>query len=350
MISKRQLQRVFTPLTGDPAPRISDTLSGNINTILKVEARGRAYGLRIRTQESVYRYEADLIKEIFISWLLDPEHAGTSDADKAQTLALLHAERRGPGFKRGGIEPAGRAYDCSRAIIPHPYFVYEWIDGTPLWNTPSPDAYATAGAALARLHRVRFEAVYADFFGIGKTPLRWSERFRAAVDKERREAADRRLDSSLVRAVEQLALPPEPSTDPNLAPCLVHNDFAPGNILMHHGRLAAVIDWDNAVVDLPPLDFVKMKYWTVRDADGRLAHDAKRFHAFAAGYGERGAALAETRCFACYELLWLLRVFNFETSKQARGLSPAPGYPPADHYARALVEVLDRLHAGRVSA
>ena len=353
MIGQDHLRRIFAPLTGDAAPRVRDTLTGNVNTILKVEANGRTYGLRIRTQEHIYRYEADLIKEVFVSWLLDPAHAETSDADKARTLARLYAARRGPGLERGGIEPAGVAYDCSREIIPYPYFIYEWVDGEPLWNTPDPQTYAAAGAALARLHRVRFEAVYADFFGIGKTPLAWPDRFRAAMEKERNEAAGRGLDPGLVRAVAHLSPPAEAQIAPAYGPCLVHNDFAPANILMRvddkekhdaEARLAAVIDWDNAVVDLAPLDFVKMKYWTGRDDDGRLTPDPALFAAFITGYGARGEEIVASRLLTCCEALWLLRVFNFEASKQERGLGPAPGYPPAEHYAGALAQVLDRLH------
>lgn len=354
MIGQDQLRRIFAPLTGDAVPRVRDTLVGNVNTILKVAANGRTYGLRIRTQERIYRYEADLIKEVFVSWLLDPTHAGASDADKARALARLHAARRGPGLEQGGIEPAGVAYDCSREILPHPYFIYEWVDGEPLWNTPNPQAYAAAGAALARLHRVRFEAVYADFFGIGKTPLAWPDRFRTAMEKERNEAAGRGLDPGLVRAVAHVFPPAELPIDPAYGPCLVHNDFAPANVLMRvddkkkhdeEARLAAVIDWDNAVVDLVPLDFVKMKHWTVRAADGRLTPDPVLFAAFVTGYGDRGEEIVASRLFVCCEALWLLRVFNFEASKQERGIGPAPGYPPAAHYAEALAQVIDRLNS-----
>lgn len=361
MIGQDQLRRIFAPLTGDAAPRVCDTLAGNVNTILKVAANGRTYGLRIRTQEHIYRYEADLIKEVFVSWLLNPAHAGASDADKARALARLHAARRGPGLKRGDIEPAGVAYNCSREIIPHPYFIYEWVDGEPLWNTPDPQAYAAAGAALTRLHRVRFEAVYTDFFGIGKRPQAWPNRFRAAMEKERNEAAGRGLDPGLVRAVAHVFPFPSAATriDPAYGPCLVHNDFAPANILMQvcqesqgdadehtdEARLAAVIDWDNAVVDLAPLDFVKMKHWTVRAADGRLTPDPALFAAFVTGYGDRGEEIVASRLFVCCEALWLLRVFNFEASKRERGLGPAPGYPPAAHYAGALAQVLDHLNS-----
>ncbi len=335
MITEAQLQQIFTPLTGDPSPRLCLTLSGNINTILKVEAKGQMYGLRIRSQEQVYRYEPDLIKEVFISWLLDPAQAGANDTEKARVLAHLRTAQRGAGYKSFGIEPAGLAFDWSRQILPQPYFVYEWIEGEPLWDDPDESVYRAAGRALASLHQVRFDAFYADFFAIGNTPQAWADRFRAALDKEVGEARSR-LSPTLLQAVGHIAIP----TTLPFSPCLIHNDFSPGNILVQDGRLAAVIDWDNAVVDVAPLDFVKMKYWTAKDDRGQLGHNPALFRAFVTGYGPRGPEIVESETFAWYELLWLLRVFNFEMSKQERGLERAPGYPEAAEYAIFLKRII----------
>ncbi len=338
MITEQQLRQIFTPLTGDPSPRVCATLSGNINTILKIEANDRFYGLRIRSQEQVYRYEPDLIKEVFISWLLDPAHARTNDTEKARALTHLRAAQRGAGHKSSSIEPTGLAFDWSRQILPQPYFVYEWIEGEPLWDYPDESVYRAAGQALATLHQVRFDTFYADFFAIGKTPQAWSDRFRAALDKERSEAQSR-LSATLFRALEPISLP---ATMP-FPPCLIHNDFSPGNILVQQGRLAAVIDWDNAVVDVAPLDFVKMKYWTAKDERGQLGHNPGLFRAFMTGYGPRGIEIVKSETFAWYELLWLLRVFNFEMSKQEHGLERAPGYPAAAQYAEFLKGVTSRI-------
>ena len=337
MITEAQLQQIFTPLTGDPSPRLCLTLSGNINTILKVEAKGQMYGLRIRSQEQVYRYEPDLMKEVFISWLLDPAHAQANDTEKARVLSQLRAAQRGAGPPphRGGIEPTGLAFDWSRQILPQPYFVYEWIDGEPLWDDPDAHLYRAAGHALASLHQVRFDAFYADFFAIGNTPQAWADRFRAALDKEVGEARSR-LSPTLLQAVGHIAIP----TTLPFSPCLIHNDFSPGNILVREGRLAAVIDWDNAVVDVAPLDFVKMKYWTAKDDRGQLGHNPALFRAFVTGYGPRGPEIVESETFAWYELLWLLRVFNFEMSKQERGLERTPGYPEAAEYAIFLKRII----------
>ena len=341
MITEQQLKQIFTPLTGDSSPRICATLSGNINTILKIEASGQSYGLRIRSQEQVYRYEPDLIKEVFVSWLLNPNNARGKDEEKAHTLTHLCNAQRGTGHVSNGIEPVGLAFDWTRQIIPYPYFVYEWIEGEPLWNYPEEHLYKAAGEALATLHKVQFDAFYTDFFALGKTPLAWADRFRTALDKERREVRDR-LNDSLFRALERVSIPAHMS----LPPCLIHNDFSPGNILVHAGQLSAIIDWDNAVVDVAPLDFVKMKYWTAKDGQGQLGHNPELFRALVQGYGQRGIEIVDSKTFALYELLWLLRVFNFEMSKQEQGLARAPGYPEAVTYAEFLKDIIRQLNDG----
>ena len=204
--------------------------------------------------------------------------------------------------------------------------------------TPGEQLYQAAGRALASLHQVRFDAFYADFFSIGNAPQAWADRFRAALDKEVGEARSR-LSPTLLHAVEHTSIPATLS----FSPCLIHNDFSPGNILVWDGRLAAVIDWDNTVVDVAPLDFVKMKYWTAKDDRGQLSHNPTLFRAFVTGYGPRGPEVVESETFAWYELLWLLRVWNFEMSKQERGLERAPGYPAAAEYAAFLERVISRL-------
>jgi aminoglycoside phosphotransferase (APT) family kinase protein len=220
--------------------------------------------------------------------------------------------------------------------------VYEWVEGVPLWDIPHAELYYAAGQTLAQIHTVQFTDFYADFVSIGKQPVQWAQRFRSALDTEI-SAACRHLPQALGKSLAALTFPPTLA----LTPCLVHNDYAPGNILVHNSSqnssLAAVIDWDNAVIDAPPLDFVKMKYWTAKDATGQLVYEPRLFQAFVDGYGSAGQDIVESLAFALYEVLWLLRVFNFEYSKQEQRLGRAPGYPEAGVYEGFLVEALDRL-------
>lgn len=336
--STRQLERVFARLSARPPLHVRDVLSGNINTIVKVECEGRLYGLRVRTREQVYRYEPDLVKEAFVTALLKPHVRPPTDTTIARLFATLLSARCGRLDSAQTVLPPMRYYDWTRQVLAYPYCVYEWVDGVPLWDMPGADLYRAAGQALTQIHRVRFEAWYADFSSVGKDPLGWSERFPSALGREI-DAARRRLPSALVEAAAGLRLP----GTLDVTACLLHNDFSPGNILVADGRLSAIIDWDNAVVDAPALDFVKMKYWTAKDGRGQLAPQPEFFGAFLDGYGPAGRDIVESLGFALYEMLWLLRVFNFECAKQEQGIAQTPGYPEAGVYKAFLSEVLTRL-------
>ena len=326
----------LSSLSGQPL-HIQQVLAGNINTIIQVAVSGRSYGLRVRTYEQVYRYEPDLIKEAFVLWLMRHVTNGPRDTEAAGAFAQLMAAQRGTVTEHRDVLPIVRYYDWSRQRLPHPYCIYEWVEGAPLWDTPQPHLYALAGQTLAHIHQVQFAAFYADFLSLGEHPVSWRERYRTALDKEVA-AAQAHLPRILVDTLRTLTVPSSIST----APCLVHNDFAPGNILVQDGTIAAVIDWDNAVIDVPHLDFVKMKYWTAKNSNGELVHDPALFSAFVDGYGAAGREIIGSPFFTLYEVLWLLRVFNFERSKEEQGLSRAPGYPAAAFYEQMLAQTLQK--------
>ncbi len=338
MLTTSQIARAFSPLFPGAAPHVQQVFAGNINTILQVAVNGRSYGLRVRTHEQVYRYEPNLIKEAFVLWLMRHAATGPRDHDAAAAFARLTAAQRGIVTEHSAGFPVVRYYDCSRASLPYPYCIYDWVEGVPLWERPQARLYVLAGQTLARIHQVQFAAFYADFLTLGVQPLSWHERYRTALDKEI-VAAQASLPRPLVDALRALVVPSLIAT----APCLVHNDFAPGNIIVRDGVIAAVIDWDNAVVDVPHLDFVKMKYWTAKNATGELAHEPTLFGAFVDGYGPTGRDMIESPIFVLYEVLWLLRVFNFERSKEEQGLTRAPGYPAAVSYGQMLAQILQRV-------
>jgi hypothetical protein len=337
-LNAAQIERAFSPLFSGQTLHVQQVLAGNINTILQVAVNGRSYGLRMRTHEQVYRYEPNLIKEAFVLWLMRNVATGLRDREAASAFAQLTAARQGTVTEHSEVLPIVRYYDWSRQRLPYPYCIYEWVEGVPLWDTPQRHLYALAGQTLARIHDIQFAAFYADFLSLGEHPVSWHERYRTALDKEI-VAAQVHLPQVLVATLRTLTVPSAMST----VPCLVHNDFAPGNILVRNGTVAAVIDWDNAVIDVPHLDFVKMKYWTAKNSTGGLAHDPALFLAFVDGYGPTGRAFISAPLFALYEVLWLLRVFNFERSKEEQGLARASGYPAAACYEQMLAQILQKI-------
>jgi len=336
--SQQQLERVFSLLVDNRPLQICEVFSGNINTIVKVASGGRCYGLRVRTQEGVYRYEPDLVKEAFIVWLLNHARGTISDKDVASAFAQILRNRRGSITGSSRLLPSVLRYDWSRQVLPYPYCIYEWEEGEPLWNVSEPQLYRLAGQTLTQIHQIQFSAFYADFLSVGIQPISWEARYLAALDKELATARGS-LDLLSANILKAMTV----SASISCAPCLVHNDFSPGNILVRDETIAAVIDWDNAVIDVPHLDFVKMKYWTAKNARGELAHAPTLFSAFVDGYGPAGREIVASSLFCLYEALWLLRVFNFERAKEEQGLPRAPGYPAASIYRKHLKEVLNKL-------
>src|SRR5262249_52798892 len=153
--------------------------------------------------------------------------------------------------------------------------------------------------------------------------LPWRERFQELLEKEFN-AASQFLPAKTLRSLRAIRLPEKESATPTL----LHNDFSGANILVKDGKIVCSIDWDNSVIEAPELDLVKMKYWTAHNSTGVLAHHPGLYAAFLRGYESFGQeAKAMARLAHLYEILWLCRVYNFEKSKEERGLPTAQGYP-----------------------
>jgi hypothetical protein len=293
---------------GNGAPTVKGRIAGNINRVLELEYAGHRLGARVTVDARHFRYERDVIKEVLAVLLLSYGSGRIGDATLRRIVDGALSSPVGKHVGHAWVRPI-LYYDWSCADFPCPFFLFEWIDGDALWRAATPARYAQAGVELARLHGLRFENFYQDLFAIDRHALEWRQRFRAAWEHELAEAAPR-LPAELLgrlRAIDLDAIPPGP-------PCLIHNDYSGANILVVPDGLK-VIDWDNWVVDCPELDTVKMKYWTALGPDGRLVHDAALYGAFRDGYDGVAAEPLHPARLAAYERLWLLRTFNFESSR-----------------------------------
>jgi hypothetical protein len=330
-------------LGGDGAPELLETITGNVNTILKLAYQGRRLGVRLATHTYRFRYEKDIIKEIFALFLIYHGRDGGNDATARELVEGILAAPQGSHVGHALVRQV-LYYDWSCTALPWPFFIFEWIDGTILWHTPSPDQYFQAGANLAELHGIGFDAYYRDIFRIGREPLPWAECFGAALEREAA-AARPRLPPALAAKVgrfDAAGLTPA-------RPCLIHNDYSGGNILVAAEGGQKIVDWDNWLVEAPELDLLKMRYWTAIGQDGRLAPDPARFEAFLAGYRSRPGAVIDPDRLRAYALLWLLRAYNFESAKRhAPDQAPDPAavdadlstlYPPPARYEEFLAEL-----------
>lgn len=144
---------------------------------------------------------------------------------------------------------------------------YRLIRGEPLENE-DPDG---VGAFLEALHSFEIE-------GLRSVPRGdWVEAWRRNADGFRRDVlplldrAERSRGEALLQEVETLT---------GFEPALTHCDLGPEHLLVRHGRLAGVIDWADATIGDPALDYA----WLLNgpfadwDVDDELRRRARIYH------------------------------------------------------------------------
>ncbi|MEU0535234.1 aminoglycoside phosphotransferase family protein [Amycolatopsis tolypomycina] len=141
---------------------------------------------------------------------------------------------------------------------PLPWAVHGWLDGSPaLEGRP---ARGLAEFVLA----VRANRVAGPPARRGR-PLSTVDSFaREAIDELSR--TDEPFDAAAARAVWTEALDAPQWTG---APCWVHGDLMPSNLLLRDGRLTGVLDWATAGVGDPAIDLIPA--WNLLTADTRGA-------------------------------------------------------------------------------
>jgi aminoglycoside phosphotransferase (APT) family kinase protein len=142
--------------------------------------------------------------------------------------------------------PVPRPYqlDQSGRILPTPYLIIEFIEGAPEFAPANLPAFLQELAAqLARIHAV--DCAGLDLAFLPDQAKRYAAKF------SRRPA---RLDASLAEGRIRSALEAVWPLPPRNKATLLHGDFWPGNILWQVGRVAAVIDWEDAEVGDPLAD------------------------------------------------------------------------------------------------
>ncbi|MBI4184840.1 MAG: aminoglycoside phosphotransferase family protein [Proteobacteria bacterium] len=291
--------------------RFQGSIAGNINRIYRFSYAGRPLGARVALNRDRFKYEKDIIKEVFAILLLQHAGEGANDRTARRIVEAMLVSPTGAHVGHAGVRSILH-YDWSMTRFPYPFFVFEWVEGEVLWLRPDPAHYAGAGEDLARLHRIGFAAFYRDIFAAGREPLAWAERFRGALAPELAKARAA-LPAAVVARLESIA--PESMAGPSAT--FVHNDYSGANIIVGPEGRRRIIDWDNWVIDAAELDLIKMKYWTAVGPEGRLVHEPNLFAAFREGYRRGGGRAIDERRLWAYEGLWLLRAYNFESAKRA---------------------------------
>jgi aminoglycoside phosphotransferase (APT) family kinase protein len=141
--------------------------------------------------------------------------------------------------ERGVAAPEPLFVDESRELFADPVVVLAFVEGETIFETPDvAGLVARSAEQLARINSVL------DGPDLAFLP-RAGRGFGARPET---------LDESLSEGRIRDALESVEGLSRHNAPALLHNDFWPGNLLWSEGRLAAVIDWEDAAVGDPLVD------------------------------------------------------------------------------------------------
>jgi aminoglycoside phosphotransferase (APT) family kinase protein len=134
--------------------------------------------------------------------------------------------------------------DETGAIVPGPCLLQEFIDGERVDNPPDlADFIRQLAAFLAGLHNARIARAEVGFLAdVGEA---FSSRLVTAPARP-----DEFLRESEARAALTRRWPPPPVNEP----VVLHGDFWPGNVVWRDGKLAGVIDWEDASFGDPLAD------------------------------------------------------------------------------------------------
>lgn len=222
MTLERLVQRI------DPQARLLRTwpLYGGVSALVTALEVVQADGY---TKKMIVRQHGDA----------DLRHNPSIAADEYRLLQFLHG--------RGLPVPQPYYVDSSGEILSAPCIVLEYIEGAAQFAPANvPDFVSQSAFNLARIHSVNSAA-------LSFLPDR-----EAAVTrmlKDRPAPIDDTLNEGRIRRTLQAVWPLAQAN----AKTLLHGDFWPGNLLWKDGRLAAVIDWEDAALGDPLADLANTR-------------------------------------------------------------------------------------------
>lgn len=162
---------------------------------------------------------------------------GAADRARDPHVAAHEFERLRFLDSKGVPVPTPRHLDAHGEAFGTPCLVLDYVDGEPApLGGDHGDFIEQFAAVLARIHRIDLSTGDLSFL---------PSRALSEVPGQATSAREQRLRSILKSAS------PLPQRN---RPVLLHGDFWPGNTLWRDGRLAAVLDWEDAAVGDPLAD------------------------------------------------------------------------------------------------
>lgn len=224
------------------------------------------------------------------------QHTGYNPRDQAaREFALL-----GVLDRAGVCAPRPVWLDADGDVFGAPAMALTYIDGRPLLDAPDTARLADGLArALVAVH-----AVSPGQHDLRSLPVGDRDDVRRKIARRRAQAEGAPLTPAsldvtaralllLERRVDSLTLHP---------PCLIHDDYWPGNVVWNRGRVAAVIDWTGAMTGDPRQDVSECRLGLI------ISHGPAAADAFSDAYERAtGEPLADLAFFDLLRGLAALR-------------------------------------------
>jgi aminoglycoside phosphotransferase (APT) family kinase protein len=235
------------------------------------------------------------------------------------------------------------------AVLGAPFYLMARVPGT-VYRSAAQTATLTAAQrtalaqqlvdVLAELHRIDPAAVGLSDFGrpdgfLARQVRRWGKQLAGS-----RSRALPGIDRLLERLTASVPASP--------APAIVHGDYRLDNVLVHEGRIAAVLDWEMSTVGDPLTDLgLLLVYWDrLPDLEHSVVSGVGARHGFPAGatlagwYAARtGADLSRLdwyEALACFKLAVILEGIHY---RYRQGLTVGDGFEQVGTLVPPLVEL-----------
>ena len=301
---------------------LRNNLGGAINSVFRIidnsnnETKAM---LRIRTGEPFFGYEKGVVKESLIANIVkNPKQNNIAEIIKAR---LKHEAAKNIQFPQS----SNILYYEDNSVFGVPASILEYIEGPALIQTDDLEHYKKFGEKLAHLHSISFPNFAHSLLNIDET-IDFDKKYASQITHLLSQAhylsvKEKEKITTLSTLIHTTAA----------QPVLCHGDFHGYNAIVHNNDVC-LIDWDNAVIDTPELDFAKVYYWTELNAEGVLGHNTDKFYAIIDGYMRVSSRKPDQYLIRMMALQWLLRVGNFEYSLQTTGKKNKGHFPALESY------------------
>lgn len=187
-------------------------------------------------------------------------HKHATAAQEYRILQLVHTA--------GVAAPEPLFLDETGDWLGAPSLVMTLLDGVPDYDPVDRVAVARQTAVqLAKLHQMDVSALDLSFLPRGETAVSY-------LIQNPQQPPDRRWYEQQVQATLQACWP----FSRRNADTLLHGDFWPGNLLWRDGQLVGIVDWEDAAIGSPLLDFA------IAQLDTLMIYGEAAFNAFTAQY------------------------------------------------------------------